>query len=152
MGKNAMRNCYTWLHKTPNQFWKVFKTPQKDSCPVELTAQLEAFQALMGAQPGSTAVTPAVFASCPSDCIMDCLNADITAVELCKALRQLKRGKSPGMGGVLAGMIKDGGDLSETCLLWLFRCMLASHNSVSKPCLLGTLFRPQVGIAAVMLL
>ena len=24
-------------------------------------------------------------------------------------------------------MIKDGGDLPETCLLWLFNCMLASH-------------------------
>ena len=37
------------------------------------------------------------------------------------------RGKSPGIDGMLADMIKDGGDLVQQCLLWLFNCMLFSH-------------------------
>ena len=38
-----------------------------------------------------------------------------------------KSGKSPGIDDILADMIKDGGDLVQQCLLWLFNCMLASH-------------------------
>ena len=29
--------------------------------------------------------------------------------------------------GILADMVKDGGDLEQQCQLWLFNCMLASH-------------------------
>ena len=39
-------------------------------------------------------------------------------------IKRLKRGKSPGIDGILAKMIKDGGDLLESCLLWLLDCML----------------------------
>ena len=35
--------------------------------------------------------------------------------------------KAPGIDGILADMLKDGGDLVQECLLWLFNCMLASH-------------------------
>ena len=45
-------------------------------------------------------------------------------------------GKSPGIDGILADMIKDGGDLVQQCLLWLFNCMLASGTS-RNVCLLG---------------
>ncbi len=82
----------------------------------------------MGAEPQSAPQRPAdsgVFTSCPEDA---CLNADITAHdELSQCIKRLKRGKSPGIDGILAGMIKDGGCLVQQCLLWLFNCMLASH-------------------------
>ncbi len=35
----------------PSQFWKAFKAPQGNVCPVELSAQFEAFRGLMGAEP-----------------------------------------------------------------------------------------------------
>ena len=35
--------------------------------------------------------------------------------------------QSPGINGVLADVIKDGGDLVKHSLLWLFNCMLAGH-------------------------
>ena len=62
--------------------------------------------------------------SCRED---TCPNADITADELSQCIKRLKCGKSPGIDGMLADMIKDGGDLVQQCLLWLFNCMLASH-------------------------
>ncbi|DBB02905.1 TPA: hypothetical protein ACH3X1_013508 [Trebouxia sp. C0004] len=37
--------------KDPSQFWKAFKAPQSNACSVELSAQFEAFRALMGAEP-----------------------------------------------------------------------------------------------------
>ena len=55
------------------------------------------------------------------------LNADITVDELSQCIKRLKRDKSPGIDGILADMIKDGGDLVQQCLLWLLNCMLASH-------------------------
>ena len=39
--------------KDPSQFWKAFKAPQSNAWPVELSAQFEAFRALMGAEPQS---------------------------------------------------------------------------------------------------
>ena len=95
--------------------------------PVELSAQFEAFRALMGAEPQPAPQRPAdsgVSTSCPDDA---CCNQDITADELSQSIKRLKRGKSPGNDGILAAMIKDGGDLVQQCLLWLFNCMLASH-------------------------
>ena len=37
----------------PSQCWKAFKAPQSYVCPVELSAQFEAFRGLMGAEPQS---------------------------------------------------------------------------------------------------
>ena len=37
--------------KDPSQFWKAFKAPQSNACPVELSAQFEAFRALMEPSP-----------------------------------------------------------------------------------------------------
>ena len=81
----------------------------------------------MGAEPQPAPQRPAdsgVSTSCPDDA---CCNQDITADELSQCIKRLKRGKSPGNDGILADMIKDGGDLVQQCLLWLFNCMLASH-------------------------
>ncbi len=113
--------------RDPSQFWKAFKAPQSNACPDELSAQFEAFRGLMGAEPQSAPQRPAdsgVSTSCPEDA---CLNADVTADELSQCIKRLKRGKSPGINSILADMIKDGGDLVQQCLLWLFDCMLASH-------------------------
>ena len=61
----------------------------------------------------------------------DVLNKDITIEELCSCIKRLKRGKSPGIDGILPDMImiKDGGELVKQSLLWLFNinCMLAGH-------------------------
>ncbi len=54
-------------------------------------------------------------------------NADITVDELSQCIKRLKQGKSPGIDGILADMIKDGCGLVQQCLLWLFNCTLASH-------------------------
>ncbi len=55
-----------------------------------------------------------------------CLNEDISLDELCPCIKCL-HGKSPGIDGIVADMIKDGGDLVNEFLLWLFNCMLVSH-------------------------
>ena len=47
--------------------------------------------------------------------------------ELSACIKRLEGGKSLGIDGVLADMIKDGGSLLKECLLWLFKCILASH-------------------------
>ncbi len=57
----------------------------------------------------------------------DALNKDITIDELSSCIKRLKRGKSPGIDGILPDMIKDGGELVKQSLLWLFNCMLAGH-------------------------
>ena len=46
-----------------------------------------------------------------------CLNDDVTLDELSACIRRLKRGKSPGSDGLLADMIKGGGNLVKECLL-----------------------------------
>ena len=113
--------------RDPSRFWKAFKAPHSNACPVELSAQFEAFRALIGAESQPAPQRPAdsgVSTLCPDD---TCLNQDITADELSQRIKRLKRGKSPGNDGILADMIEDGGDLMQQCLLWLFNCMLASH-------------------------
>ncbi|DBA87930.1 TPA: hypothetical protein ACH3X1_004918 [Trebouxia sp. C0004] len=45
--------------RDPSQFWKAFKAPQSNACPVELSAQFEAFRGLMGAEPQSAPQRPA---------------------------------------------------------------------------------------------
>ena len=42
-----------------------------------------------------------------------CLDEDINFDELCSCIKRLKHGKSPGIDGVLADMIKDGDDLGK---------------------------------------
>jgi len=42
----------------------------------------------------------------------------------------LEMWQSLGIDGILADMIKDGGELVQQCLLWPFSCMLASHFPV----------------------
>ncbi|KAL3137089.1 hypothetical protein ABBQ32_006674 [Trebouxia sp. C0010 RCD-2024] len=37
--------------KDASRFWRLFKTPHSNACPVELSAQFAAFRALMGAEP-----------------------------------------------------------------------------------------------------
>jgi len=81
----------------------------------------------VGAEPQSAPQRPAdsgVSISCSDDA---CLNAEITVDELSQCIKRLKRGKNPGIDGILADMIEDGGDLVQQCLLWLFNCTLASH-------------------------
>ena len=49
--------------KDQSHFWKAFKTPRSSACLVELTVWLEAFRALMGAEPQpapNTSATPGV--------------------------------------------------------------------------------------------
>ncbi len=66
--------------------------------------------------------------ACKTTCVEDaCLSADISVEELSQCIKRLKSGKSPGIDGILADMIKDGGDIVQQCLLWLLNCMLASH-------------------------
>ena len=56
-------------------------------------------------------------------------NVDISIDELHDCIKRLKRSKSPGIDGVLAEMITDGGDLLETRLLWLFNELHAACQS-----------------------
>ena len=46
-----------------------------------------------------------------------CLNVDTTLDKLPACIKRLKHGKSPGIDGILADMIKDDGDLLKECLL-----------------------------------
>ena len=73
-----------------------------------------------------TAELPAsgVSASRPLD--VGCLNVGVTADELHTCIKRLKHGKSPGIDGILAEMIKGRGHLLESCLLLLFNGMLVS--------------------------
>ena len=122
--------------KDPASFWKVFKSPQHGVCPVSMAAQFEAFKSLMGAEPAKTPgrlVTPDVaglpgqVSTSTSNDQSECLNADITVDELHDCIKRMKRGKSSGMDGIVAELIKDGGELLQSCILCLFNCMLASH-------------------------
>ena len=113
--------------KDANKFWRLFKTPQSNACPVELSAQFEAFRALMGAEPLPAPERHAAPGVPNPDADNTCLNKDITFDELCSCIKRLKRGKSPGIDGILADMIIDDGDLVQSCLLWMFNCMLAGH-------------------------
>ena len=51
----------------------------------------------------------------------------MTLDELSTCIKRLKRGKNPGINGVLADMTKDGGNLLKECLLWLLNRILGSH-------------------------
>ncbi|KAL3146627.1 hypothetical protein ABBQ32_000858 [Trebouxia sp. C0010 RCD-2024] len=88
------------------EFWKVFKVPLSNTCPVELSAQLEAFRRLMGAEPPPAPTRPVAPGVPTPDLNNACLNGDITLDELSACIKRLKRGKSPGIDGVTADMIK----------------------------------------------
>ena len=111
--------------KDPTAFWKVWASRKRDACPVSPEEQTAAFKKLFGAQP---AEPPPRITPTAKDVSDDaCMYSNITATELHDCIRKLQRGKSPGIDGVCAGMIKDGGDLLHSCLLALFNRMLASH-------------------------
>ncbi len=113
--------------KDPQAFWKVFKTQQRDVCPVELAAQFEAFRALMGSQPAQIPEQAELLGTSVRAADASCLNASITSEELHDCIKRLKRNKSPGIDGVLSEMIKDGGDVLHNCLLVIFNLMLVNH-------------------------
>ena len=46
--------------KGPSKFWRLFKTQHNNACPVELSAQFEAFRAVMGPEPLPAPERPAV--------------------------------------------------------------------------------------------
>ena len=113
--------------KHPSKFWRLFKTQNNSACPFELSVQFEAFRALMGAEPLPAPERPAVPGVSTHDSGDACLNEDINFDDICSCIKRLKPGKSLGIDGVLADMIKDGGDLVKQSLLWLLNCMLAGH-------------------------
>ena len=109
----------------------MYKARKRDSCPVSLPEQKEAFQTLYGAQPAEPPQRPAASGVSPTSNTDDeCMFAGITAEELHVCVQELKRGKSPGIDGVSADMVIDGGDLLHDCLLQLFNRMLATSLSV----------------------
>ena len=68
--------------KDANRFWRLFKAPHSNACPVELSAQFAAFRDLMGAEPLPAPTRPATSGvSTPNS--DDALNKDITIDELC---------------------------------------------------------------------
>ncbi len=102
-------------NKDSRHFWKVYKARKRDSCPVSLPEQKEAFQTLYGAQPAEPPQRPAASGVSPTSNTDDeCMFAGITAEELHVCVQELKRGKSPGIDGVSADMVIDGGD----CSVW----------------------------------
>ena len=105
----------------------MYKNRKRDSCPVSLPEQKEAFQTLYGAQPAEPPPRPAASGVSPTSNTDDeCMFASITAEELHVCIKKLKCGKSPGIDGVSANMVIDGGDLLHECLLQLFNRMLAT--------------------------
>lgn len=60
-------------------------------------------------------------------------SACIALDELCSCIKRLCHGKSPGIGGNVADMIKDGRGLVNKFFLWLFNCMLVSHFPAHLP-------------------
>ena len=78
-------------------FWKVFKKPLSNTCPVELTEQLEAFRRLMGAEPPPAPTRPGAPGVSTPGPDNACLYDDVTLVEL------------------------------SACIKRIFNCILASH-------------------------
>ena len=115
--------------KDASQFWKVLKTSRHYLCPVELSAQFEAFKILMGAEPMPAPKLPTTPGVCTLGLESVCLNDDITLDELCSCIKRLQRGKIPDIDGVVADMTKDGGDLVNECLLWLFKRVFCPPTS-----------------------
>ena len=106
-----------------------------------MAAQFQAFKSLMGTEPAedpgrsdvaASRLTSQVSTSDLSD-ESACLSADITTDELHECIKKQKRGKSSDIDGIVVEMIKDGGELLQRCILWLFNCMLASHGCEHLP-------------------
>ena len=79
----------------------------------------------MGAEPLLAPERPAVPGVSVPGSGDACLNEDINFDELCSCIKQTKRGKSPGIDGVLADIVKDGGGLVKQS--FKVNCMLAGH-------------------------
>ena len=80
--------------RDPSRFWQAFKAPQSSACPVELSAQFEAFRALMGAEPQlapQRLADSGVSTPCTDDA---CLNQYITVDELSQCLTKLSMAKA----------------------------------------------------------
>ena len=71
--------------KDASKFWRLFKTLHSNACPVELSAQFEAFRALMGAEPLLAPEGHAASGVSTSD-PDDALNKDISLDELCSCI------------------------------------------------------------------
>ena len=86
-------------------FWTPFKVRKLSQCPVSAQAQLAYMQELHGTVPAPAPVQlfpcelPAYRAPAPDATQLD---ADITAAEVERALRQAKRGKAAGRDGQVA--------------------------------------------------
>ena len=120
--------------KDPSKFWRLFKTQHNNACPVELSVQFESFNALMGAGRGSAPKRPAVPGVSTHDSGDARLNEHINFDELCSCIKRLKRGKSPGIDGIVADMIKDDGDLVKQNYGCSTACLLVTSLNV---CLLS---------------
>jgi hypothetical protein len=84
-----------------------------DLCPVEICSVMQAVVQHVASMQPSLLQQPA-----RTTCLQDaCLNADITVDELSQCIKLLKRGRCPGIDGILADMIKGGGDFVQQCLL-----------------------------------
>ena len=80
-----------------------------------------------GAQPAEPPQRPAASGVAATSCSDDeCMFASITAEKLHVCIEKLERGKSPGIVGVAADVVTDGGDLLHHCLLQLFNGMRAN--------------------------
>ena len=109
-----------------------------NACLHDLSAQFEAFKTLLGSGPLPAPELPSTLGVSTLGLKSACLNEDITLDELCSCIKCLQCGKSPGIAGFVADMIKDGGHLAieNKCLLWLFHRMLT--NSFPEHLSVGT--------------
>ena len=133
----------------PNRFWKAFKAVQHNTCPVELTAQLQVFRALMGTLPaqGTREVpAPGVSAPCPVD-VMHPLGSMDVSWTFCKCMHAHDMRSSTVIRGIstiwrcLLG-VKQGCPLSPA-LFGLYVDGLERHllntAGIDAPSLIGTL-------------
>ena len=109
-------------------FWTPFKARKLSQCPVSAQAQLVYMQELHGTVPAPAPVQllpcefPAYREPAPDAAQ---LNADITAAEVEKALRQAKRGKAAGHDGLSADLLKDAAPALLGEYVHLFNLMFA---------------------------
>ncbi len=125
--KHCNLSLFSLASKDPSGFWRVFKTQKHNVCPVELAAQVEAFRALMGAQPAQTPEQAELSGTSVRAADASCLNAPVTSDELHDCIKRLKRNKSADIYGILSEMVKNGGEVLHSCLLIIFKLMLVTY-------------------------
>ena len=76
----------------------------------------------MGAEPLPAAIRHATSGVSIPSSDDDALNKDITIEELCSCMKRTKRGKRPGIDGILPEMIKDGGETELVVAIQLHAC------------------------------